>query len=258
MLSLAIECSSTGGSVALVRGAGDALTSILVRPLPPEIGSVRTLAGGIREILPTQDPIELISVTVGPGSFTGLRVGVATAKMLAFAWGIRLAPVDTLDAIGEQQRVDATAQAQDSASDGLAVLSVINAFRQQVFVAGWMFEAAFGWRQIASSQVVDARTWERDPLGSMVCRSDFDLGKVAEVVVSGPGLEAYHPAPQPHLRLADPARWQPRAVDVAQLGWRAHLAGKTVTAAELLPNYIRASAAEEKARESKATPSQEA
>ena len=238
-----------GGSLTLARGAGDALTSILVRPLPPEIGSVRTLAGGIREILSAQDPIELISVTVGPGSFTGLRVGVATAKMLAFAWNIRLAAVDTLDAIGERQRASAVGQGQSVIPDGLTILSVINAFRQQVFVAGWMFESAVGWHPIASSQVVDVPKWKKDPLGAMVCCSGFDSGKVTEVVIAGPGLELYQPEFQPHVRIADPALWQPRAVEVAQLGWRAHLAGKTVTAAELLPNYVRASAAEEKARD---------
>ena len=252
MLSLAIECSSTGGSLALAKGNGALLDSILVRPLSPEIGSVRTMASGIREILPVEERIELISLTVGPGSFTGLRVGVATAKMLAFAWKIPLAAVDTLDVIAERQRSLVAGQAAAEVPEGQTVLTVINAFRQQVFVAGWMFESACGWRRIATSQVVDVRSWTRDPLGSMASYPDFDAGRVTGGVVSGPGLELYPPELAAGWRLADPADWHPRAIDVAELGWRTHLSGETVSAAELLPNYVRASAAEEKAREREA------
>jgi len=51
--------------------------------------------GGVRD---TQ--VEGIAVGIGPGSFTGLRMGVATARALAFAWNVGLAGVPTLEALG--------------------------------------------------------------------------------------------------------------------------------------------------------------
>lgn len=50
------------------------------------------------------DDIEAVAVSSGPGSFTGLRIGVATAKGLAFAKDIPLIGVDSLDALGRRAK----------------------------------------------------------------------------------------------------------------------------------------------------------
>jgi tRNA threonylcarbamoyladenosine biosynthesis protein TsaB len=80
--------------------------------------------------------MEGIGVGVGPGSFTGLRIGIATARGLAHATGLPLAPVSTLGALAV------------AAGDGL-VLAVLDARRGEAFVALWE-----GGRQVSAPRAI--------------------------------------------------------------------------------------------------------
>jgi tRNA threonylcarbamoyladenosine biosynthesis protein TsaB len=73
--------------------------------------------------------VELIAVGLGPGTFTGLRIGVATARALAQATGAPLMGISTLRALA--------AAAEPEAPAGTGVLAVIDARRAEVFAAGW-------------------------------------------------------------------------------------------------------------------------
>jgi tRNA threonylcarbamoyladenosine biosynthesis protein TsaB len=73
--------------------------------------------------------VGLIAVGTGPGTFTGIRIGVATARALATARGTPIAGVSTLQALA--------AAAVGAAEDGERVLAVLDARRSEVFVAGW-------------------------------------------------------------------------------------------------------------------------
>jgi tRNA threonylcarbamoyladenosine biosynthesis protein TsaB len=68
--------------------------------------------------------LELIAVGVGPGTFTGLRIGIATARALASATGAPLVGIGTLRALA-------------AGSPGRRVLAVIDARRGEVFVGGY-------------------------------------------------------------------------------------------------------------------------
>jgi tRNA threonylcarbamoyladenosine biosynthesis protein TsaB len=97
---LAIETSQERGSVAWSPGPGapavEELFSIgLVhgREIIPRIEALRARADFARE------EIELVAVSAGPGSFTGLRIGISAAKALAFALGRPALAVSSLEAI---------------------------------------------------------------------------------------------------------------------------------------------------------------
>jgi tRNA threonylcarbamoyladenosine biosynthesis protein TsaB len=75
------------------------------------------------------DDIERIAVGIGPGTFTGLRIGIATARALGRARGIPLVGVSTLESLA----VSAT----PSAESRDAVLAVLDARRGEVFAAAW-------------------------------------------------------------------------------------------------------------------------
>jgi tRNA threonylcarbamoyladenosine biosynthesis protein TsaB len=72
------------------------------------------------------DDIDRIAVGVGPGGFTGLRIGIATARALAQARGLPLVPVSSLAAL-----------AAGAAGAGGAIAAVIDARRGEVFAAAW-------------------------------------------------------------------------------------------------------------------------
>jgi tRNA threonylcarbamoyladenosine biosynthesis protein TsaB len=78
------------------------------------------------------DEIERIAVGVGPGTFTGLRIGIATARALGRARGIPLVGVSTLESLATGARPEA-----ERLPGVDAVLAVIDARRREVFAAGW-------------------------------------------------------------------------------------------------------------------------
>ena len=73
--------------------------------------------------------IESLAVSIGPGSFTGLRIGLSTAKGLALAWTVPIIPIPTLDGIAEEYRWTRT-----SASEEI-FCAMIDAKRHEAFYA---------------------------------------------------------------------------------------------------------------------------
>src|SRR5262245_4885334 len=98
MRVLALDSTTRAGSVARVDGErvlsernGDAALTHAQR-LPGVLLRI------LEEANASLDSVELFAVASGPGSFTGLRVGIATVQGLAFTRHTRVAPVSALDA----------------------------------------------------------------------------------------------------------------------------------------------------------------
>ncbi len=127
MLVLALDTSTRGGSCALARDgvviaerAGDAAVEQAAR-LPADLMALLDHTGlTLREV-------NVCAVATGPGSFTGLRVGIATMQGLAFAGGLPLIGVSAFDAMADVA----------AATPGAArrVATWINAWRGDVFAA---------------------------------------------------------------------------------------------------------------------------
>lgn len=223
-----------------------------MRILPENVGSVQTLAVTIDTLLSESNHgvPHWISVTVGPGSFTSLRVGVATAKMLALAWQIPLVGVDTLQALAWQACGKPLGQTQPGENQPI-VMPVINAFRKQVFVAAWQLQATGDARLLAPSQVVDADRWIEQPLGALQTAERVPESSSLRLLVTGPGLANYQPIAGHAVTIAPQSVWLPRVQEVAWLGLESFRQGQGVDAGQLQLNYVRASAAEEQARASR-------
>ena len=132
---LALETSGKSGSVAILR-VEDGLQVCDNVLLSPDFGSAKTLAPAIESLLSTNAiqmrSLAAIALLTGPGSFTGLRVGVATAKAIAYALQIPVVEIDTLDAIAQQCPVTSN-----------SVYAVLDAYRGQVFCAEYSIPISF-------------------------------------------------------------------------------------------------------------------
>lgn len=221
MIVLALETSGHGGEVALLEGE----RLLACHVLDSEQRTARSLTPGIAQVLAAAQlqpsAVQLVAVTIGPGSFTGLRIGVTTAKTLAYAVGAQCLAVDTLEVMA--------AQAEPGAATTL--WSVLDAQRQQLFATP--FEAVDGrWRASASTEVIDNDVW---------------LQRLAPgTVVTGLGLKRLLGRIPAGVIVADESRWQPRAETVARLAWWDFQAGRRDDLWQLSPRYLRPSAAEEK------------
>ena len=222
MKILAIETSAPIGGVALWEG-GTVLAERLfnehmnhAQELFPAIEAMNHDAGWA----PTTP--DLIAVSMGPGSFTGLRVGIAAAKMLSYAIGADLIGVPTLDVLVRNV----------SASVGLAA-PVIDAKRKAVY---------------ARSYERRGNAWEART--ELTVQAPNDLAKMLPqgTTVFGSGAEQYADvfSSHGHIVVSDTAYTQARPCFVAELGAQLYLSGERTDREALIPIYLRRPEAEEK------------
>ncbi len=223
MRILAIETTERIGSIA-VADRGDLVAEVR---LPDTLRSAQSLAPGIQNLLEdvgwTPRDVDLVAVTVGPGSFTGLRIGIGTAKVFAYAVGAEVLGVDTHEVM---------AYACPDHVDRLSV--VVDAQRGQVV----------------------ARSFQRNGSGELVANGEGELLDVERwcesltpgTCVTGPLLRRLADRLPSDCKPLASDLWAPSARAVALLADRQHRAGRRDDLWQLMPVYSRPSAAEEKRR----------
>jgi tRNA threonylcarbamoyladenosine biosynthesis protein TsaB len=127
------------------------------------------------------DEVDLLAVSAGPGSFTGLRVGIATMQGLAFARGWSIVPVPTLEALAFEG-------AQQS-RDGELVAAWIDAQRGEVFAA---FDAEPA--TVGRPQEILQR-WRAAMTGTRVLFVGDGAIRYRALIESLPGARIVDPAP---------------------------------------------------------------
>ena len=230
MLVVGLETSGLVGSVAVLREG-----ELLGERSLGETGRrhAQSLVLELHELLQSHGvkprDVQAIAVSKGPGSFTGLRVGLVCAKTFAYATGCQFVAIGTFDAIAE-----------NCPRDVRDVWVVENAQRGDFFVGRYARDEGGLWRQAAPIQTVNADEWL--------------LARTADDFVVGPGLSR---ADLPCVRaclLTDDTIAKPRAGTIAQLGERKLLAREATSDPDYpvdfdfwkaVPFYIRPSAAEE-------------
>jgi len=219
MRVLAVDTSTMAGGVALVENAHVVGESLLdVRTTHSErlmLAIDRVLADAGWEA--TQ--LDGLAVTVGPGSFTGLRIGLAAVKGLALALGCPVAPVPTLDAM-----------AAGFPWAARPVCAVLDARK------GELYASLFRWDGALMQREWDYLAVSPEDLAARIVEPVIGVGSGADLVASA------------LMTVARPVRRGPCAAVVGWLGVDRLRRGETVTPEALVPMYLRPSEAELKRR----------
>ena len=269
MLVLGIDTATSTGSVGVLevvasgRAAevGDAaapqtlLRAELSRPSGMAHGAelLPMVAECLAEARVEVAQLDGVAVSIGPGSFTGLRVGLATAKGLVFGSSASLVGVPTLEALAEAVvRRGAAAGAWPVASpDPPLICACLDARKGEVYAALFAAVAAPANQLDAAVQRLDEDRAE--PVEALLGQIEHELAArrstaTAEVLFVGDGAERYRVAVEQRLgaraAILSSADVHPRGGVVAQLGAARLLAGRADDIAALAPRYARLSEAE--------------
>jgi tRNA threonylcarbamoyladenosine biosynthesis protein TsaB len=222
MRLLALETSGFSGGAAVWE-----TTSGVPYEVPCAAGqrSAQGLAVAIRSALQHVDwkgtDVEAVAVTAGPGSFTGLRIGVTTAKTFAYAARTDLIAVDTLDVLARQATLN-----------GAVLHTVLDAHRNELFAASFARSASGDWDRMATTHLASIADW-------LAALRPGD-------VVTGPVVDKLLPRLPSGVVAVTVEQREPRAATVALLAAELHAAGRRDSLWELVPWYGRLAAAEEK------------
>lgn len=216
MKILALDTSSHRGTSALVED--DAVVVEVCWSLPPRSTTERvvpTLEWMLEQAGWSYSDLDALAVTAGPGSFTGLRVGLSVAQGIRAAWDLPAVGVSSLEALAQPY----------AHLEGL-VVPWLDARKKEVYAAA--FEA--------TGDGLQRR------IDDTVCSPAHFLQQVADtgsqpVWFLGPGAEVYRSEIQAHSQGRVLSKVLPRGRDVALLGARQLAAGITSTSLE--PRYLR-------------------
>jgi tRNA threonylcarbamoyladenosine biosynthesis protein TsaB len=178
------------------------------------------LAAETERMIETQqvswDQVSVLGVTVGPGSFTGVRSALSFVKGLAFARNLPVAAIGTLEGLAWQ------------AGNGL-ICPLLDARRGEFYWGLYLVD------RVSLTEIVAPRVSGTEMIQTET-RDQF------AVVFTGEPL--YEAAKLPEwLREAQktpPSTWTLRPSAIGQLAWQKHRMGQLTTAAQLLPVYLRA------------------
>lgn len=228
MKVIGIETSGSSGSVAVCEGENIAGKRTFAKALNHGKQIVSSLKSIFDEINWKLDCIDLIAVDIGPGSYTGLRIGVTCAKTLAYGLGKPVIDVPALDVLAE-----------NVGDDVGRFCPVIDAKRKLVYAC--LYAGKVG------------SDTERERLTDYMIIPPKELLDILPnpVMIFGDGVMPYKDIfTKKNIIIDDNISGIADAVIVAKLGLKRYAQGKRCEINSLDPMYLRKSEAEEKLGES--------
>lgn len=218
---LGIDTSDLAGALGLVGAEG------VIDAVPLEMGKRhgQTLVPAILRLLEAHgfalSQLAALAVNTGPGSFTGLRVGVVCAKTLAYALKCQVLELDTYHLL-----------AANAEPDVARLRVVLDAQRGELFVQDLQRDALGQWTISAAEAVCSQESFIE------VCRPDD--------VLTGPALRSLAERLESRCRLLPADAWQTDPRQLAALSWHAWKSRAFADPFALEPRYVRRSSAEDK------------
>ncbi len=222
MLVLGVETSTMQGGAALVGDHGLCSEYTLNVEATHSERLLPTIERMLRDAGIGLDALSGLAVSIGPGSFTGLRIGLSTVKGLAYATGLPVVGVPTLEALA-----CSVAFAREQ------ICPVLDARKQEVYAA------LFRWERGELVRIMEDTALAPEALCGKIRRPTIFLGDGLAVYgeMFRQLLAAHMLVPPPPSRGARPA-W------VAELGRQRLLRGERDAVETLVPRYLRPSEAE--------------
>ena len=238
---LAVETSSRIGSVAVALGEKILAETAFSAPIRHSAEIFPAVRGLLDRFSREPKEIEQIYISIGPGSFTGLRIAVTFAKTMHLANAAKIVAVDTLDVIAANLTTKNTVQGSNherptTSEDRIA--TILDAKRGQFFIAVYKRNTSNG-RQATSDGI-----WQKILPDSLMTASEFlekFRGSNQLIWLLGDGLLYYKDKFKAQgVHFCHEKYWSPRAGKVHSLGWQKALAGQFADPVALQPLYLRA------------------
>lgn len=231
-LILAVETSGRLGSVAIAKGAEILCEKAFSAPMKHSAEIFVVINSLLKRIGRKPREIEHIYISIGPGSFTGLRIAATLAKIMQLANSAKIVAVDTLDVIAAN--ANEYIQKENAAIDTIG--AILDAKRGEFFAA--VYE-----RKNDAKDVAYAGMWKKVHDDCLITASEFVkqfANPEKPIRLLGEGLVYYKEQFEADgICLLDQEYWNPRAANVHLLGFSKAQDGEFADPLSLQPIYMR-------------------
>ena len=241
---LAIETTGKYGSASVINETGEVFSAVSTEEMNHLKGMMILIDEAIREAGIDKSELTHIAASVGPGSFTGIRIGVVTARVMAQMLGLPCVAVSSLEAMGERV-LDAAVSA-----GALYVVPVINARRHQTYAGVWEAEFTSDYEQKTLCAVMEEKQYMIEELLDLL-KEKAACYDGATCFFTGDGIDAYEDiikdamSEGSYVFAGEELRYQ-HAESVARIALKKAKAGKVLGYNELMPEYMRLAEAEQR------------
>jgi len=245
-LILAAETSGRIGSVALADGEKLLAETTFTGPMRHSAEIFPAISDLLKRFSKKPKQIEHIYISIGPGSFTGLRIAATIAKIMHLANDAKIVTVDTLDVIAANVitlTADAPSHEYQATSDEI-VAAILDAKRGQFFIA--LYQRNTSDEQLRRTPYGGATSngiWQKLLPDSLMTAEQFlenFAAKAKPISLLGEGLVYYKDKFKTDgIQFLDEKYWRPRAEKVHLLGLEKAQAGRFANPLTLQPLYLR-------------------
>ena len=269
MYILAVETTGKYGSAAVINEKGTAVSVSSENEMNHLQDIISISDASIKAAGIGKDELTHVAASVGPGSFTGIRIGVTTARTLGQMLGLACIGVSSLEGLADRALSEAVFNECDY------ILAIINARRHQTYAGLWKIDgderkndsvAQNNCRESAKMhEICEQKQYMIEEMLENVakelssCDKSADNGensseKCAKVLITGDGVDAYREIIEEKLDskqfiLASEQNRYQNAENIANIALKMAENDEIMSFEELKPNYMRLSEAEQRLKE---------
>lgn len=243
---LAIETTGKYGSAAVIKEDGTVYDAVSSEEMNHLRGMISLIDKAMERAGISKDELTHIAASAGPGSFTGIRIGVTTARVMAQMLDLPCIGVSSLEGMAEGVLAAAVS------AGALYIVPLINARRHQTYAAVYEAEFTSDYEQQALGDVMEEKQYMIEDLLAELSEK-LSAYEGAKVYFTGDGIDAYSEIIESTLTegsfiyAPEDIRYQ-LAAPVARIALRKAEAGATCGYDELMPEYMRLAEAEQRLR----------